>query len=276
MRYIMKSLSCCVVILCLGVLLAGCPQNTPSAGTVKTISLSGDVRLNLVWCPAGTFLIGSPESELDRDSNETQHQVTLTEGFWIGQCEVTKGQWYAIMGTKPWESQDNSLDDIDSPACNISWNDAQLFVTTLSAVLGGEFALPTEAEWEYACRAGTTTRFYWGDDLEYTEIGNYAWYYTNTDGASEAYAHVVAQKTPNLWGVYDMIGNVAEWCSDWYKADLGDGDEIDPDGPESGTDKIQRGGSWSSYSNNCRSANRTHKDPELSNVRYGVRIIQKP
>lgn len=271
-----RALFISLCLLCGSLVLAGCPSGCRHAGDTKTISLTGDVSMEMVWCPAGTFMSGSPETELDRDTNETQHEITLSNGFWLGKYEVTKEQWYAIMGTKPWQDQDDVVDDMESPATYLSWDDTQSFITAANDATGLSLALPTEAQWEYACRAGTTTRFYWGDDPLYTDIAGYAWYYANTDDASEAYAHNVGLKSSNPWGFYDMIGNISEWCQDWYKEDLGDGDETDPDGPNSGTDKVQRGGSWSSNPNNCRAANRTHKEPGLANVRYGFRMVQVP
>jgi formylglycine-generating enzyme required for sulfatase activity len=258
-----------------GALLLGCKHDNddPQAGDSKTIEIADGVTMEVVWCPAGTFSMGSPDSEQERDSNETLHYVTLSQGFWIGRYEVTKEQWRAVKGATPWEGQDDVLDEDDSPATYVSWNDCSAFVSDLNDATGLSFAIPTEAQWEYACRAGTETRFYWGDDSEYSIMDDYAWFYDNAEGPGAAYAHNVALKSPNPWGLYDMIGNISEWCSDWYKDDLGDGDEVDPDGPKKGTEKLQRGGSWSSYGNNCRAANRTHKAPDQANVRYGLRVV---
>lgn len=262
------------LLWCGAILAAGCPEPRREAGAIETIAIADGVALSMVWCPAGSFRMGSPETELDRDSNETAHKVTLTSGFWLGQFEVTKEQWYTVMGTTPWFGQEEVIYDSDSPATYLSWNDAQAFVRTLREMTGLNFSLPTEAQWEYACRAGTSTRFYWGDDLDYADMDAHAWYFDNAEDIGEDYAHAAGQKTPNAWGLYDTTGNVSEWCQDWYQSDLGENQENNPDGPSSGTDKLQRGGSWSSFANNCRAANRTHKEPNLANTRYGLRILR--
>ncbi|MBC7324568.1 MAG: formylglycine-generating enzyme family protein, partial [Moorella sp. (in: Bacteria)] len=131
----------------------------------------------MVLIPAGTFMMGSPNNEQDRSSNEgPQHQVTLTKPFYLGKYEVTQAQWKAVMGSNPSYFRGNNL-----PVEQVSWNDCQTFIQRLNQLGQGTFRLPTEAEWEYACRAGTTTRFYWGDDPNYSQIGQYAWYDRNSN-----------------------------------------------------------------------------------------------
>jgi formylglycine-generating enzyme required for sulfatase activity len=223
-------------------------------GETETIMLPGDVPLTMVWIPAGTFMMGRYPGEQDSYSDEDpQHQVTLTHGFWLGKYELTKRQWTAVMGTTPWSGQDYVLDDPDSPAVYMSWDDAQVFMTALNTYTGQTFRLPSEAEWEYACRAGTTTRFYWGDDASYADIGNYAWYEGNAWNAGEQYAHVVGLKLPNAWGLYDMSGNVWEWCQDWYGG-YPSGAVIDPQGASTSTYRVLRGGGWTGNGRYCRSA----------------------
>ena len=254
-------------------------------GEGETILLPDDVPLEMVWIPAGSFMMGRYPGELDSYADEDpQHSVTLSLGFWMGKYELTKAQWTAVMGTIPWglyffpNYNATVLDDPNSPAVSVSWNDAQAFITALNTFTGKTFRLPSEAEWEYACRAGTTTRFYWGDDPGYTVINIYSWWEDNARSAHETYAHVVGQKLPNTWGLYDMSGNVWEWCQDWY-VDYSSGSVMDPTGPETGDYRVLRGGSWSSYEGyTCRSATRDNATPDDKETWMGpgFRIVRTP
>jgi len=248
-----------------------CPPPSPSI----TITLPGDVPLEMVWCPPGTFMMGRYPGEQDGGGNESpQHSVTLTRGFWLGKYEVTKRQWQAVMGTTPWAGRVSVLDHPDSPAVHVRWHDAQAIVARMNNLGQGFFRLPTEAEWEYACRAGTTTRFYWGDDPTYTEIKSYAWFWENAWNVGERYAHVVGLKLPNAWGLYDMSGNVWGLCQDWYASSYSDGAATDPTGPTSGSDRVLRGGSWNFYDRFCRSANRFSRDPAFRVSYVGFRLAR--
>ena len=206
-----------------------------------------------------------------------QHEVTLTQDFYLGKYVVTKRQWEALMGTTPWSGEWGVLDNPNSPAVWVTWDDAQDFITALNAHIAdtgqgaGTFRLPTEAEWEYACRAGTTTRFYWGDDPDYTQIGDYAWYSGNAWDVGNQYAHVVGLKLPNPFGLYDMSGNVWEWCQDWW-GDYPEGPVTDPKGPDSGSLRVHRGGSWSSSPGRCRSAHRYRSTSGLRGRNRGFRL----
>ncbi len=236
-----------------------CPlcENVPSF----TLTLPGAVPLEMVWCPAGTFMMGRYAGERWSNVNEDwQHQVTLTQGFWLGKYEVTKRQWEAVMGTTPWAGMDYVLNDPDSPAVWLGWVHADTFVTAVNALGQGTFGLPTEAQWEYACRAGTTTRFYWGDDPVYAQMSRYAWHYDNALNGGGPYAHVVGQKLPNPWGLYDMSGNAWEWCQDWYEDQYSAEAVTDPTGPPIGPRRVRRGGSWVIGATLCRSAARERSE----------------
>ncbi|MBN1847182.1 MAG: SUMF1/EgtB/PvdO family nonheme iron enzyme, partial [Deltaproteobacteria bacterium] len=201
-----------------------------SGGVVNSLGMK------FVYIFPGTFTMGSPANEKDRDDNELQHQVTLTKGFYMQTTEVTQGQWKDVMGNNP--SYFKNCGD-DCPLESISWNDAQEFINRLNRKEGAQkYRLPTEAEWEYACRAGSTTRFYFGDSE--SDLGEYAWY----DGNSGGKTHPLAQKRPNAWGLYDMHGNVWEWCEDWYGETIHPGSVTDPIGASGGSYRVLRGGSW--------------------------------
>jgi len=241
-----------------------------SSPATETILLPGDVPLEMIWIPGGTYLMGRYPGEQDSSTQEDpQHSVTVP-GFWMAKYELTKRQWQAVMGTTPWSGQDFVLNDPDSPAVFVSWDDAKTFITALTSYTGKTFRLPSESEWEYACRAGTTTRFYWGDDPSYTAIGDYAWWNLNTYNVGEGYAHVVGQKPPNAFGLYDMSGNVWEWCEDdWHDAYTGAPVDGSPwvDSPR-GSTRLLRGGGWSSDGIGCRSADRRTFSPSVTIYSY--------
>lgn len=261
----------------------GVVTEASTSGQEVTITLPGGVPLVLIYCPAGKFQMGCVPGEQDSYFYEDyQHQVTLTKDFYMGKYVVTKRQWTAVMGTTPWSGQSNVLDDPESPAIYVSWNDiagSGGFIEKLNQHLAstGQTAtvrLPTEPEWEYACRAGTTTRFYWGDDSSYSLIGNYARYNNNTYYAGEQYAPVVGSKLPNAWGLYDMSGNVWEWCQDWYEDNYASDSVTDPIGPVSGVTRVLRGGSWSAGAGSCRSATRNYAAPAFPYSHIGFRLAQ--
>jgi len=181
----------------------------------ETILLPGNVPLVMKWIPAGSFAMGAPDTDPDAwASDKPQHTVSLG-GFWMGKYELTKRQWTSVMGTTPWLGQSYVLADLDSAAVYVSWEDAQPFLEQLNTSTGKTFRLPSEAQFQYALRAGTTTTYYWGDDM--SAAGDYAWYNANSVDIGDLAAHVVGEKKPNAWGLYDMVGNAYEWCEDdWH------------------------------------------------------------
>ena len=243
------------------------------AGERKTVRIASmDVALR--WCPPGTFTMGSPASENGCD--ETQHRVTLTKGFWMGETEVTQGLWQKVMGGNPSRFQSGD----DYPVENVSWDDCQEFIEALNSrhpQPGFKWALPTEAQWEYACRAGSTTAYFWGDALNGDKAncnGNHP-YGTTAKGPYRRSTAPVKSYAPNAWGLYDMHGNVWEWCADWDYT-YPTGSVTDPTGPSSGTSRIFRGGSWQYYASYCRSAARFISDPDMRDDRLGFRVALVP
>ncbi len=244
--------------------------------TEETTVLPGNVPLVMVWVPTGSFTMGSPDSEVGRSEDEgPQHSVALG-GFWMGKYEVTKRQWQAVMGTTPWSGQYGVSSDPDSPAVFLSWNDTQSFVTAANSYTGKSFHLPSEAQWEYACRAGISvpsTRFYWGDDPNYGAMASYAWFWGNC--LVDQYAHVVGAKTPNSFGLYDMSGNAWEWVQDWYHNDY-TGAPADGSAWDAPTNlgRVLRGGNWSYNGSDCRSASRYADTPTDLDFNIGFRIAR--
>ncbi|MBI3271058.1 MAG: SUMF1/EgtB/PvdO family nonheme iron enzyme [Planctomycetes bacterium] len=236
----------------------------PGAGVVITIELGGGVKLDLVPIPAGDFPMGSEKGGSDE---RPVHEVTLTRPFELGKFEVTQEQWQAVMGANP-----SHFKAPRNPVEQVSWEDCQRFVARVNqTVPGGGFRLPTEAEWEYACRAGGTTEYSFGDDA--ARLGDYSWF----DKNSGSMTHPVGQKRANTWGLCDMHGNVWEWCSDGYDAEFYGGPQAarDPSGPvDRGASRVLRGGSWNYDASGHRAALRFWDAAGLGNVRAGVRVAR--
>ncbi len=299
---------------------------TPTTTPEKEIT--NDIGMKLVWIPPGTFSMGSPADEKDRDTDETQHLVTLTRGFYLGKYEVTRGEFRKFVeddkyvteaekdgrggfGYDPeqkafcqrkefnWRNTGFAQTDVH-PVVNVSWNDAVAFCRWLSCKEGKAYRLPTEAEWEYACRAGTTTRFEFGDDeRNLKQAANIAdlslkakWDYSNLNNKDvqkyltewfekvswdDGYAFTapVGQFKANQFGLYDMHGNVWEWCQDWY-GDYPDRAVTDPSGPSEGSPRVFRGGGWSHWGRYCRSAFRGGDSPADRFDSLGFRVAQVP
>jgi formylglycine-generating enzyme required for sulfatase activity len=177
------------------------------------------------------------------------------------------------MGTEPWKGQAYVREGDNYPATYVSWDDAVSYCERLSELEEETYRLPTEAEWEYACRGGMTTRYSFGDDA--SELPRYGWFDENADSVFEKYAHEVKQKPVNPFGLYDMHGNVYEWCLDW-SGDYTSGSLTDPVGALTGSDRVDRGGSWSGYASVCRSANRSRSDPSVRDDDLGFRLLLSP
>ncbi|MEI6783051.1 MAG: formylglycine-generating enzyme family protein [Verrucomicrobiota bacterium] len=247
------------------------PQSQDSYRTVLLAGSRPTPGLRFVWLAAGQFAMGSPTNEVDRESNEgPQTQVTISRGFWMGKYEVTQGEYLSVIGTNP-----SSLPgDTDRPVEMVSWEDATNYCAQLTArarlPAGWVYRLPMEAEWEYASRAGSTKRFSYGDDPEYTQLANYAWS-RNSGGTT----HAVGGKLPNRWDLYDMSGNVWEWCADWYGNYPG-GSVMDPQGSSAGSSRVVRGGRWTNSGRCCRSAYRLSDYPSDRNYIVGFRVVLAP
>ena len=255
----------------------------------KVVLLPGIVPLELVHIHAGSFMMGSPMDEPDRDVGEFQHRVTLTKDYWLGKYEVTQGQWKAVMGSNLWKaitgSNPSEFKKGDRyPVEQVSWEDAMDFCRKLTKQersagrlpMGYEYTLPTEAQWEYACRAGTTTPFSFGSTLNGDKAhcnGNYP--YGMGKEKYLASTTSVGSYAPNAWGLYDMHGDVWEWCRDSY-GDYPTGSVTDPVGPSSGSRRVLRGGSWFNFAGGCRSAKRINCAPMCRGSDIGFRVALAP
>lgn len=241
------------------------------AGVWTAFAVHGH-RCALRWIPAGSFLMGSPEHEHGRSNHEHLHRVTLTQGYWLGETTVSQALWQAVMGENR-----SRFKGPDLPVDKLFWGDVQDFLARLCDLKPGlEVRLPTEAEWEHACRAGKKTPFHFGERIT-TEQANYDGSYPYPGGQKQHYREKtleVRALPPNRWGLYQMHGNVWEWCSDWYGEYTGDA--VDPQGPSHGEQRVLRGGSWYDGASYARSACR---DPNAPGVRYGycgLRLARGP
>lgn len=232
----------------------------------KTYTNSLDMEF--VYISPGSFVMGTPVHESIECGDELQHEVMLTNGFYIQTTPLTMSQWNMVneIEAADIESGDLKIPDYSCPKYGVSWDEAQEFIKNLQIKDGNyRYRLPTESEWEYSCRAGTTTLFPFGDDAD--KLSDYAWYSDNSDEQN----HTVGQKMPNDWGLYDMLGNVEEWCQDWFDAYPRER-VINPYGPPYGDIRVLRGGSCFSEASSCRSGYRTKLNPKLWRF-TGLRLV---
>ena len=274
-----------LVLMLLVVVLLGCADAEsklsggsastaiPDAAAIKKIMPSeqlalGDPIVNslgivLVPIPAGEFQMGSPNSESDRGNDETEHLLQITKPFYLSVYEVTQEQYERVMGNNP-----SHFQGANKPVDSVSWDNAVEFCRRLSDQEVVEYRLPTEAEWEYACRAGTITVYSFGDDL--SQLPQYAWY----DDNSKNTTHPIGQKLPNPWGLYDIHGNVWEWCQDWYERYGSEKVVIDPTGPAQGEYRVLRGGAFHYRPSYSRSAFRGMSLPDNAPPTLGFRLVR--
>ena len=291
-----QSCRCRCLDLLLAVGLLGCHCGVASAGTpgieaadalpAFSGSKAGDQRevagIKLCWCPAGRFLMGSPPSEPERRPGEDQVEVTLTKGFWAGKYEVTQGQWKRVLGVFPGELTAGEGEDF--PVYNVNFAEAEAFCRKLTEQTRAagtlpeswEFRLPTEAQWEYACRAGTKTATAFGDRLSSRQANFKGQPYNGAEvGPSLNRAAKVGRYPANAWGLHDMHGNVFEWCRDWSHPKLPGG--TDPDLYDNkARSRVRRGGCWADEGWPCRSALRLRFEPERRSDHIGFRIVAIP
>ena len=266
-------------ILFLGIFIALAFFPRPLLGSESVFCNA--LGMQFVLIPAGTFTMGSPPDEPNRDTREIQHTVRISKPFYLQTTEVTLDQWWALMGKKLFGRRKGPG---SMPVVKVSWHDCMDFIKKLNALSTWSYRLPTEAEWEYACRSGTSTAYNWGNTID---CGN-AMYGNNSFKSGECIEYVqsrglfidrpapVKSYHANAWGLYDMHGNVWEWCHDWY-GDYTISPKVNPRGPDSGTMKVRRGGSWFKYGYSCRSANRNSGHPSSRFQTTGFRLIaQKP
>ena len=268
----------CAVVCVVVVVVCGCDRGQPTPPVasnptsdptpVEDMELpesANSIGMKFKLIPAGTFTMGDASGL----ASQTPHEVTLTKPFKMGVHEVTQAQYEQVMGVNPSEFKGGN-----NPVEMVSWEDAVEFCRRLSELpaekeAGNVYRLPTEAEWEYACRAGTTTKYSFGDDE--SELRDHAWCSENSD----VQTHRVGSKKPNAWGLYDMHGNVFEWCQDWY-GDYPSGSVTDPTGPAVGSFRVFRGGSWDINAGDCRSAFRSGSYPSVRVSHFGFRVCLSP
>lgn len=238
------------------------------------------------WIHPGTFTMGSPADEPERYDDETEHEVTLSQGFWLADTACTQALWQAVMASNPSyfnnkqlseNSSGKSVDSSQHPVEQVSWEDCQAFIAKLNQLAPHwQVRLPLEAEWEYACRAGTTTPFSFGKNITTDQVnydGNYP--YNGAEKGEDRDQTIPVKELPATpWGLYQMNGNVWEWCQDWFLEDLGRQPQQDPPGPAEGSSRVLRGGSWDDYARDCRSAYRGRDSPGFRNDLIGLRLAR--
>lgn len=262
------------------------PKPAPRPRSIS-LDLGDKVKMRLALIPAGKFMMGAKLSPAEVASKyrkfaalesyyageHPQHEVTISKPFYMGVLEVTRPQWGAVMGAAgPWKDKKCDRSDTGNIANHVSWDDANKFCEAISKKIGKTVALPTEAQWEYACRAGSKSEFSFGDNE--SRIGLYAWYAANTLIRDESYPHPAGQKPPNFWGLCDMHGNASEWCRDWYAEKFYENAKnTDPENTTPAQHRVLRGGEWGQYPDSCRSAYRSKNTPTARKCGYGFRVV---
>jgi formylglycine-generating enzyme required for sulfatase activity len=253
----------------------------PVHGLTAEKRFTNSIGMEFALLPAGSFMMGSPPDEPRRNKDEVQHQVTLSKPFYMQTTEVTLKQWRALMG-KRFFGLFRRRGKENKPIVKVSWFDCVDFVKKLNALNEGIYRLPTEAEWEYASRAGSQKAYSWGKDIDCKK----AMYSNNTLKSEDCVDYVksrglatdspapVMSYAPNAWGLYDMHGNVWEWVQDWY-GKYPHTAVVDPKGAETGTERVRRGGSWFKYGRACRSANRNFAHPATKHNTLGFRVVRE-
>lgn len=254
----------CTALLAQSFASISAPAGMAAAGTslppTVTIDLGDGVMMDFVLMHPGAFSMGTDTHDFDEGPT---HRVTISRPYYLGKFEVTQEQWQKVMGSNP-----SHFQGAQYPVESVSWLDCQNFLEALKKKTGRRFALPTEAQWEYACQAGAESEYSHGDDE--SVLGAYAWYAQNS-GLS---THPVGKKKPNAWGVHDMAGNVYEWCADWYsEGPYSKGEAVDPRGPARGQRRILRGGGWIFVADNLRSSDRGFSPPDMRTNEYGLRCV---
>ena len=256
-------IACCVAFMsCVAVLscFIALPQGWASEKTY-----TNSIGMEFVLIPSGSFMMGAGPNFEDASSDETpRHHVTISKAFYLGKFEVTQSQWVAVIGDNHSKFKGRS-----NPVDTVSWDYARYFVRKLNQMEGTDkYRLPTEAEWEYAARAGTESTYSFGDDA--SDLGGYAWYWDNSGEKT----HPVGQKGANAWGLHDMHGNVREWVQDWYGENYySQRRSTDPQGPSSGKYRVLRGGGWIDFAGFCRAAHRDFNTPDGRNNLCGFRVL---
>ena len=269
-------------------LLAALVLNTCSFALAQAIGerVSNRQGMSFVKIPEGEFLMGTTQSLIEISNvmrtyagaerllqSETPQHLVQISSFWLQTTEVTQAQWQSVMGTRPWHDKHSFVKEgAHYPAQYVSWNEAVEFCERLGKKDGNVYRLPTEAEWEYACRAGTDSLFSFGDAAD--QLDEFGWYDGNAYSIKKSYAHRTASRSPNPWGLYDMHGNVWEWCSDRFREDYySKSPAKDPPGPDKADLRSMRGGSWRDTAFNSRSACRIGFAPDHSDMNVGFRVL---
>ena len=281
-RRLLRAASFAVLAGCAPGLLGHSNRVLAQGGRQASETYTNSIGMEFVPIPAGKFLMGSPDSDPEaRAFEKPQHEVTISKPFHLGRHEVTQAQWEAVMGSNPYTLDRSNpyynlpgmaerITKPDHPA-TVSWNDAQEFIARLNEREGGNhYRLPTEAEWEYAARAGTTTAYSFGDNK--SDLDRHAWFGGDFNSGG---THPIGRKAPNAWGLYDVHGNAWEWVQDWWDPDYySRSPSSDPSGPRQGTKRVVRGGSWHTTATSWRTAFRRDYEPDYRGISIGFRVVR--